>query len=171
MGAMVNSEFEYIAFISYKHEDRDRKWSKWILEYIEQYAIPKALRKSIDQKKLGKCYRDEDESSVGDNLEGSINLALESSKFLIVVCSKNTPQSEWVNNEIRHFIRHRPKENVFFVLIDGKPEDSFPPIINQFHQPFAALGKPVNTEPFRSCLLYTSPSPRDLSTSRMPSSA
>ena len=26
-------------------------------------------------------------------------------------------------------------------------------------------------EPFRSCLLYTSPSPRDLSTSRMPSSA
>jgi len=149
MGAMVDSEFEYIAFISYKHEDRDRKWSKWILEYIEQYAIPKALRKSIDQKKLGKCYRDEDESSVGDNLEGSINLALESSKFLIVVCSKNTPQSEWVNNEIRHFIRHRPKENVFFVLIDGKPEDSFPPIINQFHQPFAALGKPVNTEPFR----------------------
>ena len=27
------------------------------------------------------------------------------------------------------------------------------------------------TEYFRNCLLYTSPSPRDLSTSRMPSSA
>ena len=27
------------------------------------------------------------------------------------------------------------------------------------------------TGPFRNCLLYTSPSPRDLSTSRMPSSA
>ena len=26
-------------------------------------------------------------------------------------------------------------------------------------------------DPFRGCLLYTSPSPRDLSTSRMPSSA
>ena len=36
----------------------------------------------------------------------------------------------------------------------------------------ASLMKPV-TEPgeFASCLLYTSPSPRDLSTSRMPSSA
>ena len=29
----------------------------------------------------------------------------------------------------------------------------------------------VVLEPFRACLLYTSPSPRDLSTSRMPSSA
>ena len=34
-------------------------------------------------------------------------------------------------------------------------------------QPVRALG----TEPFWGCLLYTSPSPRDLSTSRMPSSA
>ena len=35
------------------------------------------------------------------------------------------------------------------------------------------LDKPVNktTQLFQICLLYTSPSPRDLSTSRMPSSA
>ena len=30
---------------------------------------------------------------------------------------------------------------------------------------------PLHFEEFKSCLLYTSPSPRDLSTSRMPSSA
>ena len=35
-----------------------------------------------------------------------------------------------------------------------------------------ALGYPVNaTQGVGGCLLYTSPSPRDLSTSRMPSSA
>ena len=35
-----------------------------------------------------------------------------------------------------------------------------------------AMGnEPENTTPARFCLLYTSPSPRDLSTSRMPSSA
>ena len=32
-------------------------------------------------------------------------------------------------------------------------------------------GKPVHSAGYRVCLLYTSPSPRDLSTSRMPSSA
>ena len=30
---------------------------------------------------------------------------------------------------------------------------------------------PTGNPPYKSCLLYTSPSPRDLSTSRMPSSA
>ena len=34
-----------------------------------------------------------------------------------------------------------------------------------------ALIKEVNKEEYKDCLLYTSPSPRDLSTSRMPSSA
>ena len=35
----------------------------------------------------------------------------------------------------------------------------------------ASLGAKVVVNYFNTCLLYTSPSPRDLSTSRMPSSA
>ena len=34
-----------------------------------------------------------------------------------------------------------------------------------------AIGKTISIEAYNDCLLYTSPSPRDLSTSRMPSSA
>ena len=37
--------------------------------------------------------------------------------------------------------------------------------------PRGALSKSKTSTQFRDCLLYTSPSPRDLSTSRMPSSA
>ena len=37
--------------------------------------------------------------------------------------------------------------------------------------PAIAVEQKINTSNPRSCLLYTSPSPRDLSTSRMPSSA
>ena len=37
--------------------------------------------------------------------------------------------------------------------------------------PFCIIGDDVEIEEGTSCLLYTSPSPRDLSTSRMPSSA
>ena len=36
---------------------------------------------------------------------------------------------------------------------------------------YIPVGFPVIKEGWKSCLLYTSPSPRDLSTSRMPSSA
>ena len=36
---------------------------------------------------------------------------------------------------------------------------------------FKGKGDAMNCGAYRGCLLYTSPSPRDLSTSRMPSSA
>ena len=38
--------------------------------------------------------------------------------------------------------------------------------LREAFEPFVSAGRPLG-----SCLLYTSPSPRDLSTSRMPSSA
>ena len=49
-------------------------------------------------------------------------------------------------------------------LIVELPEKAIPQIIRKPKYP-------VPEEPHAFCLLYTSPSPRDLSTSRMPSSA
>ena len=51
----------------------------------------------------------------------------------------------------------------------GKLTEQFLPLIDSYpwnSQKFRFLGSPID-----GCLLYTSPSPRDLSTSRMPSSA
>ena len=51
--------------------------------------------------------------------------------------------------------------------------DSHPPIVGDAEMPkieFAGYNG-VRRRDFIDCLLYTSPSPRDLSTSRMPSSA
>ena len=47
--------------------------------------------------------------------------------------------------------------------------DYFPLSVN-YQEKYYAAGK-IPGGYFKSCLLYTSPSPRDLSTSRMPSSA
>ena len=41
----------------------------------------------------------------------------------------------------------------------------------QIHALLMISPEPLTTDDIMSCLLYTSPSPRDLSTSRMPSSA
>ena len=48
---------------------------------------------------------------------------------------------------------------------DGMPNNQYP-----FSSPSSSLGNEGQAS-FTACLLYTSPSPRDLSTSRMPSSA
>ena len=76
---MTEEKFKYIAFISYKHGDLDRKWSKWILEHVEKYIVPKELIIQGHNKSLGKCYRDEDEASVG-----AAKLALETQICYII---------------------------------------------------------------------------------------
>jgi len=147
---VTEKEFKYIAFISYKHEDLDRKWSKWILEHVEKYIVPKELISKGRSKSLGKCYRDEDEASVGVELGEAINLALEQSKYLIVICSKQTPKSKWVTKEIEQFIKYRPQENVLLVLVDGDADEAFPKIIfEKFSDPFAAPGREIAEEPFK----------------------
>ena len=49
------------------------------------------------------------------------------------------------------FLRHLQRTRLLLHIVDLAPFD--------------------NVDPVKDCLLYTSPSPRDLSTSRMPSSA
>ena len=49
--------------------------------------------------------------------------------------------------------------------------DAAPGALNTLNELAAALGDDANFSTTVTCLLYTSPSPRDLSTSRMPSSA
>ena len=58
----------------------------------------------------------------------------------------------------------RPAKGFREVLLPGEKEE-------KVYQERLRSGIPVDEEVWRSCLLYTSPSPRDLSTSRMPSSA
>ena len=70
---------------------------------------------------------------------------------------------------------------IAFGANEGEPEANFRQAIELLRATdgieVTAVGEPVQTEPVGgpkdqpSCLLYTSPSPRDLSTSRMPSSA
>ena len=64
---------------------------------------------------------------------------------------------------------------VFVVALNGTPTDDFTTVFNAVRR--FLDGQPVydqaynHVDPLYLCLLYTSPSPRDLSTSRMPSSA
>ena len=53
----------------------------------------------------------------------------------------------------------------------GKPTDQQKMMLQQFLAELNSELSPSNVARLDSCLLYTSPSPRDLSTSRMPSSA
>lgn len=116
----------YSAFISYRHLELDRKWAKWVLQAIETYRVPKDLVQQGFPARLGKCFRDEDEIPASNNLTAQILQALKTSEYLIVICSKHTPESQWVAREIELFREMGKGDKILALLVDGKPGESFP---------------------------------------------
>ncbi|MBQ1850732.1 MAG: toll/interleukin-1 receptor domain-containing protein, partial [Lachnospiraceae bacterium] len=116
---------EYVAFISYRHTELDKKVAKKVHYMVEHYIIPKELRKN-GVKKLGKVFRDEEELPLSSNLTDSIQTALDHSQFLIVICTPNLPKSVWCEREITYFIEKHGREHVIGILVDGTPDESFP---------------------------------------------
>lgn len=117
-------ERSYIAFISYKHTERDAAIAKQVHTLIENYVIPKSLRKG--SKKLGVVFRDEEELPISSDLTESICTALDASRYLIVICSPEAKESPWVAREVSYFLKNHDASNAFVVLAKGEPNDVFP---------------------------------------------
>lgn len=119
------AERNYKAFISYRHKPLDIEIARKLHRRIERYRIPRDLRKGGSDR-LGLVFRDQDELPIADNLTKNIEIALDHSEFLIVVCSKDTPESIWVQREIAYFLKHHSRDHLLAILISGDPEQSFP---------------------------------------------
>src|SRR5262245_45300550 len=95
-GSTVSDNYQYDAFISYRHHQADRQWAKWLHRRLETYRTPRALRQRGVLPRLGRVFRDEDELAASADLGNRIDDALRTSRFLIVICSPRTPESRWV---------------------------------------------------------------------------
>lgn len=119
----------YDAFISYRHSPLDMEIAKKVHTALETYKVPKSVKAKIEKKKITRVFRDQEELPIGSNLSDNISEALSSSEKLIVICSPRTPESEWVGKEIDTFIKMHGRDNVLAVLIEGEPDESFPPAL------------------------------------------
>lgn len=117
--------YQYKAFISYRHKPLDIKVATRLHQLIEHYVIPASLRKN-GEKTVGRVFRDQDELPIAGSLTDNIEQALDASEFLIVICTPDTPQSQWVLREIDYFLQHHDRDHLLAVLVDGTPEESFP---------------------------------------------
>ncbi len=117
----------YCAFVSYRHLPRDRHWAMRIMRRLEDFRVPAGLRAQGFPDRVGTLFRDEDEIPASNDLSDQIREALRHSDFLIVICSPETPASRWVRREIELFHELGKSDKIFPVLIDGTPEQSFPP--------------------------------------------
>src|SRR5262249_20077499 len=130
-GNRSDHAFTYDAFISYRHVERDRQWAEWLLNALERYRLPKPLQRKGFPPRLRKVFRDEDEIPASSDLNDQIKQALKASHYLIVVCSRDTPQSKWVGREIELFRELGRGERVLALLVDGEPDEAFPAPLTQ----------------------------------------
>ena len=131
----MNDQRNYVAFISYRHKPLDIALATTLHKLLEHYVIPAEYRKSPKEKHLGIVFRDRDELPLTSSLTQDIYTALDHSQYLIVICTKDTPHSEWVRREIQYFIQKHGRERVLTVLGQDDPERCFPPELTTIHDP------------------------------------
>ena len=119
---MENTRYAYYAFISYNH--RDSKQAKWIQEKLENFKFPTTLKKDYGSRipdSLRPIFRDATDLNAGI-LEENLKRELLDSRFLIVVCSPESAQSEWVNKEVDFFIQNGREDQIIPLIVAGKPD-------------------------------------------------
>ena len=115
---------KYYAFLSYSHADATT--ADWLHGALERFRTPGALAGRLTQngvipRRLMPIFRDRHELPASQDLGSGIRDALDSSRFLIVLCSPAAAASRWVNAEIDMFKRHRPDGCVLAAIIAGEP--------------------------------------------------
>ena len=129
---MSTKKPEYVAFVSYQR--KDEQMAKWFHHQLEHYHLPTDFNdreaefydRGESDGKLGvlenlrPMFLDEAELA-GGSLSGTIDSALNNSKFIIVLCSPNSAQSQWVNKEVQAFVDSGRVHHIIPVIIEGIP--------------------------------------------------
>lgn len=122
---MNGEDYKYYAFISYSHADSG--WADWLHRSLEKFVIPKSLRKETNftlPKTLYPIFKDREELPSAAKLGDHITRALTASRYLIVICSPDAAQSDWVNQEVCIFKALGREDRVLCLIVDGEPAAS-----------------------------------------------
>jgi hypothetical protein len=96
--AVRMTKTHYKAFISYSHDDVVE--ARWLQDRLESWRPPRSL--SVDAVPRP-VFRDRDGFAAASSLTDAIREALSASDFLVVLCSRASARSHWVDQEIRAF--------------------------------------------------------------------
>ena len=108
-------------FISYNH--KDVKWAKWLQKKLEWYRLPTEMHNEFSGSRyIRPVFRDRDTLTSGV-LNDELRSQLEASQYLVVICSPNSAQSDWVSEEVKTFIEMGRFERIVPFIVDGSPQD------------------------------------------------
>lgn len=115
------SAIRNFVFISYNH--KDVKWAQWLQKKLEWYRLPTEAHNDLsDSRYIRPVFRDRDTLTSGVLNDELLN-HLEASKYLVVLCSPNSAQSEWVSDEVKAFINMGRFDKIVPFIVEGSPQD------------------------------------------------
>jgi WD40 repeat protein len=112
MGMPQRSDRPYDAFVSYSHADRTL--AKALQSGLQRFARPWNRLRALA------VFRDDSELAASPDLWESVRQAMDDSRYLIVVASPQARASEWVDREVRYWLRTRSLETVLVVVAAGE---------------------------------------------------
>ena len=126
---MADRQYQYDAFISYRHTDPDKFVAENLHKQLESFRLPKSISKRIGsgKKRIERVFRDQEELPLTANLEETLVEALRKSEWLIVICSPRYLESAVCRKELETFLEFHGRSRVLTVLAEGKPSEVFPP--------------------------------------------
>jgi TIR domain len=102
----------YDAFISYSHA-ADRSLSRPVQRCLETLAKPLYQRKALW------IFRDEPSLAATSGLWPTIQLAMESSRYFVLLASPDAARSPWVRRELTWWMRNREPHTLLIALTAG----------------------------------------------------
>ncbi len=124
-------------FISYSR--KDYKVAKWIHTKLEKYPYPAKLVAKENRPEHDKFVRTifldtKDLPTTANTFSEDIKIHLEEARYLVVLCSKNSVKSPYVNKEIEYFLKTHTNDTslilpVFIDTVEGNLPDALPPTI------------------------------------------
>ena len=123
---MRQSLRHYHVFISYRHNDRDKRIAEELQKCLEKYKV---RNPKTGQMEWLTVFRDQSELPTSNDLGKDIEMALEASDYLVIICSKDYQKSIWCMRELSYFRNLHNNSNVRIlpIITDGEPEECFPP--------------------------------------------
>ncbi len=137
---MASNEKYYSAFLSYR--EVDYKTAKWLQRRLEHYTIPKDIRNKFNYPKKIKPIFEYKSEMAGGYLRPEIKKALSDSDYLIVICSRATPESPWVADEINYFIELGGTDHIIPFITSGEAFAN-DPAMECFPEPLLKMPEPL----------------------------
>ena len=150
---MEQQQFKYYAFISYN--SKDTEWGKKVQKKLEHYRMPATLcsEHGWERTPIKPVFFAPTDIQPG-GLTEELQERLRASRNLIVICSPNSAQSQWVGKEIEFFHQLGRTKQIHFFIVEGIPHsgnpdtECFNPIVNTLGLP-EILGANIHEKIYR----------------------